>query len=382
MAALDQLHQLHVVIDPVARYTDGESVRIAKDVLSAGAMTRVCLPDGPEEFDRALAKGPSRRLVLIGDDRSLLRAVTVLHRRRELAGRCLSVVPVGPMTALARSLGVPAGAVAASRAVLDGRPRRLDLLVDDSGGVVLGTLRIPPGGYGVGAGGDEAAGDVGDVGGSGGASGLGDVSGSGDVGGLGGAGRSGGAGGSGGAGAFGGSGGPGKGGGGLGTGGTGGTDGTDGTYGTDGAVRAARSAPLSWLRTCRSLVRTLGAVSPWRLPGLPGAPQGGARGRSHGAAGRLRLRVEADGVTLVDLDQPLYAVSVSVSVTVPGAGTAEVEIRPLSVGAGAAPVLAGARTVTVSGEDFRYRADAVIGGPVRTRTWTVREGAWSLTLPG
>ena len=47
--------QLLVVIDPVARRTDGESVRIARDVLSAGATTKVCLPDGPEEFARVAA---------------------------------------------------------------------------------------------------------------------------------------------------------------------------------------------------------------------------------------------------------------------------------------------------------------------------------------
>ncbi len=34
--------QLLVVIDPVARRTDGESVRIAKDVLSAGAHDQKC----------------------------------------------------------------------------------------------------------------------------------------------------------------------------------------------------------------------------------------------------------------------------------------------------------------------------------------------------
>lgn len=39
--------QLLVVIDPVARRTDGESVRIAKDVLSAGAHAKICLPDTP-----------------------------------------------------------------------------------------------------------------------------------------------------------------------------------------------------------------------------------------------------------------------------------------------------------------------------------------------
>ncbi|WP_046918157.1 diacylglycerol kinase catalytic domain-containing protein, partial [Streptomyces stelliscabiei] len=136
--------QLLVVIDPLARRTDGEAVRIAKDVLSAGAAsTKVCLPEGPEEFARALARRGSRRPVVVGDDRALLRAVALLHRRRELGACALSLVPVGSALGLAHSLGVPTGAVAAARAALDGVERRLDLLVDDSDGVVLGTLRIP-----------------------------------------------------------------------------------------------------------------------------------------------------------------------------------------------------------------------------------------------
>ncbi|MET8216562.1 diacylglycerol kinase [Streptomyces hirsutus] len=136
--------QLLVVIDPVARRSDGESVRIAKDVLSGGATTKVCLPDGPEEFARALARRGSRRPVLVGDDRALMRAVGLLHRQRELTGCALSLVPVGGALSLARSLGVPTGAVAAARAVLDGAERRMNLLVDDSDGVVLGAVRIPP----------------------------------------------------------------------------------------------------------------------------------------------------------------------------------------------------------------------------------------------
>jgi hypothetical protein len=135
--------QLLVIIDPAARQADGESVRIAKDVLSAGAAAKVCLPEGPEEFARALGRRGSRRPVVVGDDRALVRAVTLLHRHRELSGCALSVVPVGE-AGLARSLGVPAGAVAAARAVLEGVERRLDLLVDDSDGVVLGALGIPP----------------------------------------------------------------------------------------------------------------------------------------------------------------------------------------------------------------------------------------------
>ncbi|MEU0118397.1 diacylglycerol kinase family protein [Streptomyces bobili] len=277
MATFATPDQLLVIIDPVARRTDGEAVRIAKDVLSAGAATKVCLPEDAEEFARVLARRGSRRPVVIGDDRALLRAVTLLHRRRELTECVLSMVPVGGALSVAQSLGVPLGAVAAARAVLDGAERRLDLLVDDSDGVVLGTLRIPP------------------------------------------------------------------------------LPGQDGQR-DPGGVRP-------WLRTCRSLVRTLVPSRPAPAPAAPGP---------------TRLRVEVDGVTLVDLGQPVEAVSVT-----PGAsGTAVVRVRPVSVGAEASPLEARGRTVTVSGADFRYRADAAVAGPVRRRTWVVREGALGLVLPG
>ncbi|MDG9728209.1 diacylglycerol kinase family protein [Streptomyces sp. DH41] len=290
--------QLLVVIDPVARRADGESVRIAKDVLSAGAAsTKVCLPDTPEEFARALRRRGSRRPVVIGDDRALLRAVGLLHRQRELAGCALSVVPVGSVLTLTRSLGLPSGAVAAARAVLDGAERRLDLLVDDSDGVVLGAVGIPPvtAHDGVGSGSGAGAGAGPSAPGSG----------------------------------------------------------------------AGSGSAHSWLRTCQSLVRTLASSRPARVTAGAG---------THGSA---RLRVEVDGVTLVDLSQPVEAVSV-----MPGAGgVAVVEVRPLSVGTEASTLTASGRTVTVSGAHFRYRADAVVSGPVGTRTWTVREGAWGLTLP-
>ncbi|MFI5976351.1 diacylglycerol kinase [Streptomyces sp. NPDC051452] len=283
MATSATSDQLLVIIDSAARQMDGESVRIAKDVLSAGAATKLCLPEGPEEFARALGRRGSRRPVLIGDDRALVRAVTLLHRRRELAGCALSVVPVGE-TALAESLGVPAGTVAAARAVLDGAVRRLDLLVDDSDGVVLGALGIPPAPV---------------------------------------------------------------------------------REPVAAAEPVGVSAGRPWLRTTyRSLVRTLAVSRPARLPAIP-------------SPGPARLRVEVDGETVVDLDQPVEAISV-----VPGSGGLfTVEVRPLSVGAEATALLVSGRTVTVAGADFRYRADAAVSGPVRRRTWTAREEAWGLTLP-
>lgn len=269
--------RLLVVIDPVARRTDGESVRIARDVLSAGSHAKICLPDGPEEFARALSRRGGRRPVVVGDDRALRRAVAQLHREREPAGSTLSLIPVGAAAALelARSLGVPTSAVAAARTALDGAVRRLDLLVDDSDGVVLGALRIPA---------------------------------------------------------------------------------PSGAPGTE----AVHSGVTAVWDTCRSLVRTLVHPAPATLP----APL-----RTH------RLRIEADGVLLNDLDRPVESVTVTSGCG--DGGLAEVTIHPPD----GDPVTTEAKAVTVSGSDFRYRADIQVGGPVRTRTWTVRAGAWGLMLP-
>ncbi|MET9888024.1 diacylglycerol kinase [Streptomyces sp. NPDC006430] len=259
---------LLVLVDPVARRLDGESVRIAKDVLSAGAAAKICLPDSLEEFARALARRGHRQPVIVGDDRALVRAVGLLHRERGLGDGAVSLIPVGQggSLGLARSLGVPLSAVAAARAVLDGRTRTRDLLVDDSDGVVLGDLRIPP-------------------------------------------------------------------------------------------VRAVpRPAGPSVWSAYRSLVRTL-------------VPSGGPAVVGH------RVRVEADGEVLADVDRPVE--DVSVTTLSGGDGLAEVTVRV----AGSTVVSARARSVTVSGSDFRYRADAVVAGPVRRRTWTLRPAAWTLTLP-
>lgn len=278
-------HPLLVVIDPAARACDGESVRIAKDVLCAGAASvKFVLPDSAADAERALAHRGRRHPVVLGDDAALLRTVRTLRRERALGEAPVSVVPIGPRSGLARALGVPAQVPAAARAVLEGEVREMDLLVDDSGGIVLGALSIP--------------------------------------------------------------------------------------YGNPVAHTAAHWwTPVE--KTARSLVRTL--TSPIPVSG-------------HQPQRAQRLRVEADGVLLADLDQPVHEVSVRTcasaweqpSGAAAAAALAEVLVRRTE---GAAQVRTRARTITVSGRDFRYRADSAITGPVRTRTWTVDPSAWRLTVP-
>ncbi|MFI6447302.1 diacylglycerol kinase [Kitasatospora sp. NPDC050543] len=135
---------LLVLLDPAAKQADGESVRIAKDVLCGGTDVKVAYPESPSELDRVLSHRGRRRPVVIGSDLALQRVLQALHRQRELGSDPVGLIPVGRPAELtaARALGVPVQPVPAARAVLGGAPRKLDLLVDDGGGVVLGAVRI------------------------------------------------------------------------------------------------------------------------------------------------------------------------------------------------------------------------------------------------
>lgn len=381
MSAPDSTEQaLLVVIDPVARRVDGESVRIAKDVLCGGAVAKICLPEGPEDVERALARRGRRRPVVIGDDRALLHAVKVLHRRRELPETPVALVPIGalPAVSLARTLGVPLGSVAAARAVLDGTERRLDALVDDGDGVVLGGLWIP------GTGGlDRAAApfetnigttfETNEAVGPNGSEAVGAGRGPGvpepDRGpdGKGAADARGGALGEGGPGAPGGAGGSPR------------VAGLPGPTGLGGGAEVPADVPAEVSADMSAEVTGVtGADRPWWSPAARTARSAltlltGPAARHQSLPSCTRLRVEADGVLLADLDRPVARVAVS---TVDG--FAEVVIH---THAGERPLRTRARRVTVSGPGFRYRADNVAAGPFRTRTWTVVEGAWRLVVP-
>ena len=97
-------------------------------------------------------------------------------------------------------------------------------------------------------------------------------------------------------------------------------------------------------------------------------------------AQRLRLRVEADGALLADLDRPVRGVSVVPAAGDDGrpGGLAEVIVHWPNE---ERPVRVAARAVTVSGRGFRAGADGLVGGPVRGRRWRAQWVACRLQLP-
>ena len=123
----------------------------------------------------------------------------------------------------------------------------------------------------------------------------------------------------------------------------------------------------------------------------------------------VRLRVEADGEVIVDLDQPVLQVALANGSHV-GGGTelapeadpqdgrmdlmVSFAVGPLARIGYAALLRVGrhhrrddvfyrrVRRVTVAGEGFTCSADGELFGPERNRTWHVEPGAFSMPLPG
>lgn len=123
----------------------------------------------------------------------------------------------------------------------------------------------------------------------------------------------------------------------------------------------------------------------------------------------IRVHVEVDGETVVDMDEPILMVAVGNGSQVgggteltphadPGDGKVDVmvsrSIGPLARFGYGAKLLTGRHperddviylrgtVVSVSGEEFWCSADGEIYGPERHRTWRVEPAAYSLVVPG
>ncbi|TDE08605.1 diacylglycerol/lipid kinase family protein [Jiangella asiatica] len=128
----------------------GEATRVALEVLRAGARVEVSEPGEPAELAGVLRRARGRLPVVLGGDGSVHALVAAAARLGRLGGLAdddspafeFAIVPLGTGNDLARTLGLPFDPAAAARVVLDGRPRELDVLVDDTGGVVVNAVHL------------------------------------------------------------------------------------------------------------------------------------------------------------------------------------------------------------------------------------------------
>jgi YegS/Rv2252/BmrU family lipid kinase len=135
--------RLLVVTNAAAGRGGDAAVRAALGVLRQEADVRVGDAAGPDDVDRLLDGLDDRTLVVAGGDGSLHVIIGRLLARGELTpDRPIGIVPLGTGNDLARTLGLPLEPVEAARAVLRGRPRSLDLLVDDTGAVVVNVVHL------------------------------------------------------------------------------------------------------------------------------------------------------------------------------------------------------------------------------------------------
>lgn len=136
------VESLLVVTNTDAGSTDEASLESSLSVLREGADVQVCRTSMPSELESALHRRGGRTVVVAGGDGTLHNVVSVLHRRNELADAVVALLPFGTGNDFARGLGLPLDPAAAAQVVLDGVVRRLDLLEDCRGGVVVNAAHV------------------------------------------------------------------------------------------------------------------------------------------------------------------------------------------------------------------------------------------------
>jgi diacylglycerol kinase family enzyme len=126
-----------VIANAHAGSVEREALQAAVGVLSAAGPTEVHVSTDPDALDAALTGLDGRVPVVAGGDGSLHLVVNRLHRHGRLDQVTVGLVPLGTGNDFARAAGVPLDPREAAVALTTARPRRFDLLEDDTGRVVV-----------------------------------------------------------------------------------------------------------------------------------------------------------------------------------------------------------------------------------------------------
>jgi diacylglycerol kinase (ATP) len=139
----DTVHSVDdIVLIANAAAGDGESDAVEKAVtaLRTGCRVDVVHTGGRAELEAALAGLDGRDLVVAGGDGSMHAAISVLYDQEILGKATIGLIPLGTGNDFARGLRIPLDPVRAAAVVLEGRATPVDILTDDSGGVVVNVV--------------------------------------------------------------------------------------------------------------------------------------------------------------------------------------------------------------------------------------------------
>jgi diacylglycerol kinase (ATP) len=136
---------LLVITNSDAGTSDDVTLQRALGVLRERASVEVQATSNPGELDGVLHRAGSRRIIVAGGDGSLHAVIAALHRRNDLKNAVLGLLPLGTGNDFARGTGVPLDIEEAARVVLHGQPRRMDLVVDELGEVVVNAVHVGAG---------------------------------------------------------------------------------------------------------------------------------------------------------------------------------------------------------------------------------------------
>jgi YegS/Rv2252/BmrU family lipid kinase len=136
---------LLVITNDASGTADETELRGALDVLRESCSVDVQATSQPGELDGVLQRAGSRRIVVAGGDGSLHAVMAALYRRHELADAVVGLLPMGTGNDFARALGIPLDLTEAARVLLDGEVRRMDLIVDELGEVVVNNVHVGAG---------------------------------------------------------------------------------------------------------------------------------------------------------------------------------------------------------------------------------------------
>ncbi len=119
---------------------NADGLAAALEVLEGRVSVEVAETSNPGELDGVLHRAGSRPIVVAGGDGSLHAVIATLHRRNDLTGKVLGLLPLGTGNDFARAVGIPLDPEAAAEALLAASPRPMDLIVDELGEVVVNVV--------------------------------------------------------------------------------------------------------------------------------------------------------------------------------------------------------------------------------------------------